>query len=244
MRGFLAFAFAHTALVAAVDLTKPVGELTLRDGRTLKNVSFIGYSPTAIVAKWDGGRGTISYDALPADVATAAKAMRPAPSTAKAPSAAPAPAKVAATGATKKSTTVAPVSRTVSGQVFVTTRGAGAYRFSGVRVSAYPAQIFDEVFSVQRANLPLGYRRLDAGEKEHAEAKSWMQALAPHTALAAATTDADGRYSMTIPSEGAVLVVASASRLVGTETEFNFWIVSHSGDRLDLTGQNTWSQPD
>src|SRR5687767_1999695 len=75
-RILLLIAFAASAAFAAVEINKPIAELTLKDGRTLKNVVFVSYSSSAIMAKWEGGRGTIPYDALPADVGEAVKMMR------------------------------------------------------------------------------------------------------------------------------------------------------------------------
>ena len=42
-----------------------------------------------------------------------------------------------------------------------TTRGAGAYTFSGAQVRAYPMSIYEQAASIQRANLPLGFRRIE-----------------------------------------------------------------------------------
>jgi hypothetical protein len=62
---FLLVVLAASAAFAAVDLNKPIVELTLKDGRILKNVVLVSYATSAVMAKWDGGRGTIAYDQFP-----------------------------------------------------------------------------------------------------------------------------------------------------------------------------------
>lgn len=243
--GILVIVAVRTTAVEAIDLTKPLAELRLKDGRLLKNVTFTSYAASAIMAKWDGGRGTIQYDVLPANVAAAASAKRPAASVGKSVAPTAALPKVNTVPAlSKDSRPAGPTSHVVTGQVFVTTRGAGAYKFSGATIIAYPAQIFEDAFTIQRGNLPLNYRGLRGAEKDQAEADAWMKALGTHAPLGTATTDADGNYSMTLPSAGTFIFVCSASRLAGRIPEFNFWIVRHSSNRLDLTGQNTWQQPE
>src|SRR5687767_10031984 len=85
-RILLVIALAASTSFAVVDISKPIAELVLKDGRTLKNVVFVSYSTSAIMARWEGGRGTISYDVLPVDVGDSVKKMRPKPTPATGPS--------------------------------------------------------------------------------------------------------------------------------------------------------------
>lgn len=48
-----------------VDLTQPVAELRLRDGKVLKNVKFVSFATSAAMARWEGGMGAIAYNTLP-----------------------------------------------------------------------------------------------------------------------------------------------------------------------------------
>lgn len=57
-------------------------ELKLADGRTLKQVEFVSYSTTAVMARWEGGRGQLKYELLPNDVRLAALKRKPAGATA------------------------------------------------------------------------------------------------------------------------------------------------------------------
>jgi hypothetical protein len=61
-------AAAFGAPAAATLIGKPIATLGLTDGRVLHNVVIVGFSSTAVMARWDGGRGTIMFDVLPADV--------------------------------------------------------------------------------------------------------------------------------------------------------------------------------
>ncbi len=50
---------------AAVPIGKTIPELKLKDERVLKNVFVVGHTTSSIVARWDGGRGTIPFSLLP-----------------------------------------------------------------------------------------------------------------------------------------------------------------------------------
>lgn len=77
-------------LSCAGALGAPVtfADLTLKDGTVLHNVTIVGFGSTTVMAKWDGGRGTIRIDNLPEGIAPAAGAPKPAPT--RPPAAAPA----------------------------------------------------------------------------------------------------------------------------------------------------------
>jgi len=64
-RFVLLLAFVVCSAFADVDLNKTIAELPLKDGRSLKNVVLVSYSPSVVMAKWDGGRGTIAYEQFP-----------------------------------------------------------------------------------------------------------------------------------------------------------------------------------
>lgn len=52
---------------AEVNLNALIPELKLTDGRILKQVTLVAFSPTAVMAKWEGGRGTLAYEKFPAE---------------------------------------------------------------------------------------------------------------------------------------------------------------------------------
>lgn len=61
------------------NVTRPIPEVRLKDGKTLKNVLLISYAESAAMARWDGGRGTIAYGNMPDDLVKAIGERRPTP---------------------------------------------------------------------------------------------------------------------------------------------------------------------
>ena len=75
----LMLALISATLFAAVDIAKPIAELKLKDGRTLKNVTIVTFNASYVMAKWDGGRGTIRYEQMPDDLRAVMPNQRPNP---------------------------------------------------------------------------------------------------------------------------------------------------------------------
>jgi hypothetical protein len=75
---------AVRCLGADLVLNKVIPEVVLKDGRVLKNVTFVAQGSDTAMARWDGGRGTIRLDQLPGILLgapqDAARAPVPAPS--------------------------------------------------------------------------------------------------------------------------------------------------------------------
>ncbi|MBS0663349.1 MAG: hypothetical protein JSR48_08785 [Verrucomicrobia bacterium] len=67
----LAILFGALVARAAVDLAGDIPEITLKDGRVLKQVRIVMYAEQAVVARWEGGRGTLAYQDLPDPVLAA-----------------------------------------------------------------------------------------------------------------------------------------------------------------------------
>ncbi len=65
---------------AAAVTSTPIPTLKLTDGRILHNVVIVGYASTTVMARWDGGRGTIPYAILSTDIRSLVEQSRPAPS--------------------------------------------------------------------------------------------------------------------------------------------------------------------
>ena len=79
MKTIILFIVLAIHALGAVDLNKPISELKLKDGRTLKNVLVVGFASSAVTAKWDGGRGTIAYELFPAEYSKELESHRPKP---------------------------------------------------------------------------------------------------------------------------------------------------------------------
>ncbi len=75
-----------TAIVLRAE-PKTFTDLTLKDGQVLHNVTIVAIGSTTVMAKWDGGRGTIPIDNLPDGIAPK-PVLKPQP---QKPAAAPVP---------------------------------------------------------------------------------------------------------------------------------------------------------
>jgi hypothetical protein len=167
-----------TVASAAVDLSKPLPVLTLADGRQLKNATFATYRTFDVTVRHAGGSAVLRYEALPDEVRIEAEKRRPG-----------GPRMAAGSTAVQKST--------VSGQVFVTTVGAGAYKFSNVEVHAFPIEAMDAwVTNINPVQLP--------------------------RPLASTRTDADGRFTIDVPKDVVFFLFAQASRMLPDGTQVSY----------------------
>ncbi len=94
MKRLLLVLFALAAqLPAEVDLNRALPEVTLKDGRVLREVAIVGYSEHAVMARWAGDQGTLAYADLPVWLNTAIDHgnLRPIPKPKPQPPPAPAP---------------------------------------------------------------------------------------------------------------------------------------------------------
>ncbi len=91
LMGLLLMALLGAAGAGADPAT--YAELDLKDGQVLHNVTIVAFGSSTVMAKWDGGRGTIRIDNLPDGIVPAAnRAKAPSPTPpprASAPAAAP-----------------------------------------------------------------------------------------------------------------------------------------------------------
>ncbi|MBS0664355.1 MAG: retroviral-like aspartic protease family protein [Verrucomicrobia bacterium] len=89
-RLLLALVLFTLPAMAAVDLNRELPQLALKDGRVLSRVRIVRYSEQVVMARWDGGAGTLAYANLPDPVIAAIEQahLRPVP---KPPPAAPKP---------------------------------------------------------------------------------------------------------------------------------------------------------
>lgn len=216
--------------LCAVDLNKPIAELSLADGRTLKNVTFVSYASSAIMAKWDGGRGTISYDLLPEGIASAAEKMRPRPSSYVASKPQSAPATTQQTATAQSSTPSQPkaqasTTRKISGEVFIGGGESQAIRvkFAGLRITAYNLEEAASAFNTRvTPTMPTPLGEVDA--------------------------DGEGRFELELPAGVPVMLVAKGKHRAakgGRVTDWE-WRVPESeikSGRVMLHDGNAYSLP-
>lgn len=69
------------ALACAAPPHDLIPHIKLEDGRELKNFQIVSFASTAVMAKWEGGRGTVPYEKLPKHLRAAAEKQRPSAST-------------------------------------------------------------------------------------------------------------------------------------------------------------------
>ena len=204
LRFLFAFLILAVNVFAAVDLSKPIPLVTLTDGRALKNVTLANFTRESVLLRQASGPSVlVRYEFLPEAVREAAESRRPG-----GPSARP------ATGESQK-----PIE--LRGQVFVETRGAGAYKFANVRVYAFALDYFATWgnTNVNPVKLP--------------------------KPLASSTTDGDGRFSLRVPAGTPYFIFAQASRQVGGGERFEWHLAESDIKRndevmLNSTGRVQW----
>lgn len=181
MKAIIVFLISVAAAFAAVDLSKPIPRLPLGDGRVLEQASFIQFRVADIAVRHTRGTMVLRYEALPDEIRAEAEKKRPG-------------------GPKWFPGEVASSQRTVEGQVFVQTRGAGPYKFGNVKVYAFDAKHLD----AWNTNL--------------------MTVTLPKP-LAVATTDGDGRFKLSLPKDTPYFVFCTTRRLLGQSEERNEWRV-------------------
>lgn len=221
----------YVANVFAADTAQFPENLKLLSGTVLKHCSVVRFTSDSVVVRHSGGVDPIRFDRIAADQRAAVEAARVAASVVS--------IKAPVAGATS-------AMRALSGQVFVTTRGAGAYKFSGVSVFAFPAEKFEEALRAESMNLPGGFRLMAGEDRSVVTMKqAWLEALSKVGGVSAeATTDAEGKFTLKLPAGVKFYLFCHAHRLAGAHEENNLWVVPapDDGDAL-LNNTNQWVQP-
>lgn len=173
---FAATLFAQSPAASAPDPLSKIPELPLSDGRILKNATISGFTSETVVVRHASGSTLLRYEFLPDEQRAAAEKKRPGG---------------ARWFGRKSGAPTAPSadSLTIRGQVFITTAGAGAYKFSGITVHAFPASA------------------IGAWEA------TYINPVVVPRPLSSATTDGDGRFVLEVPRRGGYLLWAQASRM-------------------------------
>ena len=259
---------ALTGLKAAIGPESRIEELKLLDGSVLKNVTLVSFGSVTLMAKWDGGRGTIAYTQLPADIQAEVKA--------NIPESKPALAQVdnrtekqrmvdkimqkhdaeirEALNAPEPQRPEMPVrlvgnigpedgrEKVVRGQCFVTTRGGVNYKLGAVMVRVVGAEEFKELQkeAMTAFRSTLDYYSVMAkraeGRKNFDLASIYLEGVsATLNGLAKISpsgpqsqTDADGNFEVRHKLREPYVVIAAATRAIGSKTEYYEWVVPSS----------------
>jgi hypothetical protein len=216
---FIALLASALLAIAADPAAAPLPELKLTNGTVFRNVTVVRYDRETVTLKSNAGTGPIRYAMLPEPIRVKFIAERDAALMIAAEKAVPPPAKP----------------RTLTGQVYVTTRGAGAYKFSEVTVTAYPKVNYEQISGLVRV-------RTTVSTPELYKVAAWKKELADVKPIATATTDADGRFTLTLPADASqVFLFGTTTRLLATgRTELNLWSIPVPDDAatFDLNSSN------
>lgn len=190
-----------TLLAADVDLSKPVPRLRLPDGRILENVQFVSFKTVDVFVRFKAGSMVLRYEVLPDDIRAAAEQKRPG-------------------GPRWFPGETAENSEEITGQVFVQTAGAGAYKFGEVKVYAFAAAHLD------------AWQRVGFDQVVHLPRP-----------LSVATTDGDGKYRLRVPKNTPYFIFCQTTRMFSDGThEYNEWRVPgetfKTAKEAFLTGAN------
>jgi hypothetical protein len=201
-------------------------EVTLTTGRVLRNVQVVRWETNRVVLKYSGGVDPIAFSLFKSPTPEQLPAIRESDLERKAAT----PAKANAEP------------RKIAGQVFVTTRGAGSYRFGGARVYAFSPEAIESAKQRFSGRLPAGFRLPSSEEQAVITADTWVDLLGDEAELASTTTDADGNFIVALKPGQNAWLFCTAGRLVGSTKEQNTWLAPLLGgtDRLDLSNRNLW----
>jgi len=248
------------------DVYGVVPELQLRDGRILQNVKFAAFGASTVMAKWDGGRGTIKYADLPEEYQKAMYPLRPQASP-------------------EQPRNLIPVlafahgpERTLNGQVFIATNGGANVKLGGVIVEIFSKPDFDQFVAWRKAsglteahlhldrknNLlndagsQLSVAGSDAGSEDMnaridganaSEQQAVHEFKLYHAALFdswdhlpqspfASKTDADGKFRIVHDVKPPFVIFARGSRFVGGDTEdTEYYVWSVSSEAIPESGE-------
>ena len=261
---FLALAWPLLALAEPRLTPDELREIRLADGAVLKNVVVVSYGAKNLMAKWDGGRGTIALADLPAPLreklAPPPAAKPVPPSAVVAPYVPVLPGGLAIFMRAAPPITPAPTlnltyknaanKQTLSGQVVVSPRGGGNLKLAGVSVRLFPAAAFAqyEKWAVGEGSAYAKFledQALGAGNsggklvsealyRYAIEAHYAIWRFLPETKLGA-VTDAEGRFWIE-HDLGEPFVVFAQCRRATSSDEYEFYIWTIKSAELPKSG--------
>jgi hypothetical protein len=233
---------------ASIDVNAPISMVRLKDGRELKNVTLVSFTPTSVLAKWDNGRGTIAYDSLPADLAEAVKPMRPAPRRVAIPVIeSPAPSSPAG-----PASSVTAATHTYRGMAFVDLKWRRSFRLADIEVHAMSVEAYRQFARSRNTGaLAVARGKIAASPLKDNDYKSKVLSDELHRAMYASfagapdgygvtTTDADGNFSISCTqSEVVIFARALCYSGGGRDCEAFVWAVpAKAGKVVNLTASN------
>lgn len=119
--------------------------------------------------------------------------------------------------------------RTISGEIFIITKGRQTVKLSGARISVQRLQeTLDAIHRAEESDIGHTFRIYD------------YQRAFPGTE-AATTADADGKFSITVPA-GQYALVADEERAVFDKSEYYHWVVE-AADHTTLSNSNLAGGP-
>lgn len=142
------------------------------------------------------------------------------------------------------------VPRVISGDVFMTTQAGGVAKITGAKVGVYSKEMFEAqeaIDDLRWAVITTGMERVDSSDavkqktldviKRTLRVGLWKSNLGEKTrALAVATSDADGRFSVSFAGQHKdyVVVCFGERKVLGTPEEY-VWKMPLRGDALPKT---------
>jgi hypothetical protein len=108
------------------------------------------------------------------------------------------------------------------------------------RSSSYDKQRYDAALRAGNLSLEISQLNLAVGRRVSfllGSAPYFQELNEHHRPVATTKTDADGKFTVTVPSEGEFAIVASSERQTLKDTEYYFWVVP-AADHVDLTNDN------
>jgi hypothetical protein len=237
-------------LQAAPDLTQPIAELKLADGRVLHDVQLKAYNNKGVMVKHADGVAQVNYDQFPEEYREAVLAKKPAPveHAAVAPKPPGTPKPVTPGAKTKQ---LIPA-RKFGGAVYAVS-ARKTYGLNNVDIRIYPLQYFMDLDQRRRSALTPAHIDLrnrlngkgtsgmastqEVGQFYADEYGSWDD-LPP--ADFSTRTKEDGQFVMGIPAQGDFVVFARAKTELNGSTQYFVWAVLADRETIALDHANLY----
>lgn len=238
---------------ATYAIGRIIPELSLKDGKILRSVTVMSVGETSVMAKWEGGRGSVRMTLLPDDVRAdfAKLAPPPAPDTRDEYQKANDDREAILKNPIPVRPTIEPqavhgdigpsdgVDKVIRGQIFIVSNDGVNHPLGNVKVRVFGLAAFNELSPKIRAEikptldyyLAMGKRAVAKFNAEEGQYYVNLSnalldsefSLLPTSPYA--TTDADGRFELHHTLREPVAIVARASRSVGEKSEHYLWAV-------------------
>jgi hypothetical protein len=125
---------------------------------------------------------------------------------------------------------------TLSGQVFVSTKGGENFKLGAVQVGLFDRNGIDAFIKATKTYADIKIQGLNRASRDFYYTGAFYFALLQNP-IQTAETDADGRFVIEGPQQGAFVIGAQAQRSIGDSTEHYYWL-----QPVSLGGQQKFSQ--